>query len=113
MHRTLSIAAAKARFAELIRLAERGETILLTRHGRPAARLVPLAGSGGALEETHEPVAGERPDDADPLAVESRRRDLERFFEELVWPRASSRDLGKGVDHREREEILRGGGDEI
>ena len=35
------MAEAKARFAELVRLAEDGDEIVLTRHGHPAAKLVP------------------------------------------------------------------------
>lgn len=35
----IAIADAKARFADLIRRAEAGENIVLTRHGKPVARL--------------------------------------------------------------------------
>lgn len=35
----IAIADAKARFADLIRRAESGESIVLTRHGKPVARL--------------------------------------------------------------------------
>jgi len=41
MHAT--VAEAKARLAEFIRRAEGGEEIVLTRHGRPVARLSPAA----------------------------------------------------------------------
>ena len=34
---------AKARLTELVRRAEAGEEIVLTRHGKPAARIVPAA----------------------------------------------------------------------
>lgn len=34
---------AKTRFAELLRRAEKGERIVITRHGRPVAQLVPIA----------------------------------------------------------------------
>ena len=37
----VSIADAKARFAEIIRRAEGGEEIVLTRHGRAVAHLTP------------------------------------------------------------------------
>lgn len=37
----VTIAEAKAKFAELIRRAESGEDITLTRHGRPVAHLTP------------------------------------------------------------------------
>jgi prevent-host-death family protein len=33
--------AAKAQFAELLDEVERGETVVITRHGKPIARLVP------------------------------------------------------------------------
>lgn len=32
---------AKAQFAELLDQVERGETVVITRHGKPVARLVP------------------------------------------------------------------------
>ena len=32
---------AKAQFAELLDEVERGETVIITRHGKPVARLVP------------------------------------------------------------------------
>lgn len=38
---TLSLHEAKARFSELVRRAETGEQISLTRHGRVVAQLVP------------------------------------------------------------------------
>ncbi len=40
----IAIADAKARLADLIRRAEAGESIVLTRHGKPVAR---LTGAGG------------------------------------------------------------------
>jgi prevent-host-death family protein len=43
MGRYVSIAEAKAKFASVVARAEAGETIVLTRNGRPVARLVPLA----------------------------------------------------------------------
>lgn len=39
----ISVTAAKAQLTELVRRAEAGEEIVLTRHGKPAARLVPAA----------------------------------------------------------------------
>ena len=32
---------AKSRLAELLRVVERGETVVITRHGKPVAHLVP------------------------------------------------------------------------
>ena len=38
----VSLSDAKARLTELVRKAEAGEEVVLTRHGRPAARIVPV-----------------------------------------------------------------------
>ena len=38
----ISLTAAKAQLTELVRRAEAGEEVILTRHGRPAARLLPV-----------------------------------------------------------------------
>lgn len=40
---SVSIFDAKAQFSALVARAEAGEEITISRHGRPAARLVPLA----------------------------------------------------------------------
>ena len=40
---------AKTHLAELLDRVGRGETIIITRHGVPAARLVPIAGVQGKL----------------------------------------------------------------
>ena len=45
----IPVAEAKARFADLIRRAEAGEEIELTRYGRPVARLVATPGQAGGL----------------------------------------------------------------
>ena len=37
----ISVTEAKAQLTELVRRAENGESIVLTRHGKPAVRLVP------------------------------------------------------------------------
>ena len=39
----ISIAQAKASFAALVAKAEAGEDVIVTRNGRPVARLVPMA----------------------------------------------------------------------
>lgn len=39
----VSLTDAKARLTDLVRRAEEGEDVVLTRHGRPAARLVPVS----------------------------------------------------------------------
>jgi prevent-host-death family protein len=38
----VSVTAAKAQLTELVRRAEAGDEIVLTRHGHPAVRLVPV-----------------------------------------------------------------------
>ena len=50
------IAEVKKRLCELVDLVESGETVIILRHGRPAARLVPLPGRG-------KPWRVEKPDD--------------------------------------------------
>ena len=39
----ISLSDAKARLTDLVRQAEAGEEVVLTRHGKPAARIVPMA----------------------------------------------------------------------
>lgn len=38
----MSVSDAKGQLTELVRLAENGEEVILTRHGHPAVRLVPF-----------------------------------------------------------------------
>ena len=38
----ISVTDAKAQLTELVRRAEAGEEVVLTRHGKPAARIVPV-----------------------------------------------------------------------
>jgi len=52
MAETLGVYDAKARFSELIDRAERGEETVVTRHGRPVARVAPLSGLRRSPEET-------------------------------------------------------------
>lgn len=42
----IPIAEAKAKFSELVKRAEAGEEVLVTRHGKVVARLLPPAGAG-------------------------------------------------------------------
>jgi prevent-host-death family protein len=39
----VSVSEAKTRLTDLVRRAEAGDEVILTRHGRPAVRLVPVA----------------------------------------------------------------------
>lgn len=52
MAETIGVFDAKARFSELVERAERGEEIVVTRHGRPVARVAPLAKAQRTPEET-------------------------------------------------------------
>lgn len=46
----VSVTDAKARLTDLIRRAEAGDEVILTRHGQPAVRLVPAASTLGSEE---------------------------------------------------------------
>ena len=39
----ISVTEAKSRLTDLVRRAEAGDEVVLTRHGQPAARIVPIA----------------------------------------------------------------------
>ena len=43
LSRTLSAAQAKARFSDCVRRAEEGDPVVITRHGKPVAALVPAS----------------------------------------------------------------------
>jgi prevent-host-death family protein len=43
MAKSVSAAEAKARFADCLRTAEMGKSVVITRHGKPVAALVPAA----------------------------------------------------------------------
>jgi prevent-host-death family protein len=49
----VNIAEAKARLSQLVDLAERGEDVVLARHGRPVARIVRLAERDGESYPEH------------------------------------------------------------
>jgi prevent-host-death family protein len=46
----ISVTAAKAQLTELVRRAEAGDEVVLTRHGEPAVRLVPCRARVGPAE---------------------------------------------------------------
>ncbi len=48
MHRTIQASEAKARLLQLLDDVERGESVTITRHGRPIARLEPEPGRRGS-----------------------------------------------------------------
>ena len=47
----ITVSDAKAQLTDLVRRAERGEEIVLTRHGHAAVRLVPVAAKPTAAEK--------------------------------------------------------------
>lgn len=50
--RQVGVYDAKTQLPRLLEDVERGETITITRHGKPVARLVPVRSSGRSAEET-------------------------------------------------------------
>ena len=89
-----------------------GQTVVLTRHGRPVAKLVPVAGSKGAelragMSEVHEQIADY---DAEPAAIVSsvraRQAALMRLLEKEIWPQIPPDLIGRGPTKKEREELL-------
>ena len=53
MSRTCGAFEAKTHFSQLLELAEKGETITITRHGKPVAKLVPAVDEA-AVRRRHE-----------------------------------------------------------
>ena len=104
---------AKAHFAECVREAEAGRSIVLTRHGRAVARLEPIRdsrlgdGERDLPEDVADPatlyVATSPPAFRSPAA---RRAALRRHLVEEIWPRIPKELLTRGITKREREEIL-------
>ena len=114
-----SLGSAKAHFAECVRAVEKGQAIVLTRHGRPVARLVPFEEPDGYAEwepgarsqheasELHERLAEyEERVAITGRSVEARRDVLERLLEREIWPQIPQELIGKGPSKYEREEIL-------
>jgi prevent-host-death family protein len=116
--RDRSLGEAKAHFAECVRAAESGQSIVLTRHGRPVAKLVPyetpdptenqaVAGRRGGPSEVREPLANyDEPTHGPGRQSEAKRAELERLLEEEIWPQIPEGMIGKGPSKGEREQIL-------
>ena len=103
--RRVAIGQAKAHFANLVRGAERGVTVILTRHGRPVARLCPVAPAPGA-EVAEGPAIYDSEPPGRSLGAEARRAAMERLLANEVWSRIPADQLGKAPDRAERETIL-------
>lgn len=67
--RTVSIKEAKNRLPEVVRLAESGERVTITRNGKPVADLVPHAVQGGLNMKA--------------LAEYKRKHGIKRFFADV------------------------------
>jgi len=119
--KTVSLADAKAHFAECVRGVEKGQSIGLTRHGRPVARLVPLAPSASEgdaewsldgdrrqqANEVRERLAEYEPRPTASLSnPQARRAALQRLLEGEIWPQIPREMVGRGPTRKEREEIL-------
>ena len=53
----VSVTDAKAQLTDLVRRAEAGEEVVLTRHGQPTIRLVPVAKRKPTVEEKRRALA--------------------------------------------------------
>jgi prevent-host-death family protein len=87
--RTVGAYEAKTRFGELLREVENGETIIVTRHGFPVARLSPMAKEAddvaAAMEEIHRFRREHRPTLGESLYASSSKRDVSRMGGILRW----------------------------
>ena len=66
------IAQVKKQLCELVDRVEAGESIIILRHGRPAARLVPMPGRGKPwrVEQPDDPAAYKNIDTDEPILEE-------------------------------------------
>jgi prevent-host-death family protein len=120
-----AIADAKAHFAECIRQAEAGVETVLTRHGRPVARIVPCEGDGRVLTVHQTRSSDSRssrqgapagdvgeiatPDATTPQPFRSeraKRQALRELLEREIWPRVPEHLRGQELTKTEREKIL-------
>jgi prevent-host-death family protein len=53
---TVGASEARTRLANLIRAAERGDTVIITRHGKPVAQLVPIKDERARVAEAMESI---------------------------------------------------------
>ena len=104
--RRVPIGRAKAHFADLVRRAERGESVVLTRHGRAVARIGPVEGLPTVAEISERPAVYDTDAPEAHLDGDARRSAIERLLAAEVWSRIPADQLGKAPDKRERERIL-------
>jgi prevent-host-death family protein len=53
---TVGASEARTRLANLIRAVERGDTVIITRHGKPVAQLVPIKDERARVAEAMESI---------------------------------------------------------
>ncbi|HXC56801.1 MAG TPA: type II toxin-antitoxin system prevent-host-death family antitoxin [Rhizomicrobium sp.] len=95
--RTVSVKDGKNRFSELVRAAQGGETITITRNGEPVCEIVPYKKKGGTNWEAGEKFLRERgierlvgwvsPDFDDPLPEDFLITPLPEDFDKPKPPR--------------------------
>jgi prevent-host-death family protein len=101
-----SIGDAKARFAECIRQAEAGVETILTRHGRPVARIVASMDVIGADDEVREGATSYSATAPTFRSARARGKALRELLEDEIWPRVPEHLRGRAPNKMEREKIL-------
>jgi prevent-host-death family protein len=87
MHMLVSVSDAKGQLTELVRRAEAGDEIVLTRHGRAVARLVPVTAMPTAIDRRAilDKVRASGPKSATPGPDAARSQDF--LYDEDGLPR--------------------------
>jgi prevent-host-death family protein len=76
----LSVREAKARFAEAMAAAERGERVVLTRHGHPVVEMIPARKQGGIDWDKLEKIRRE-------LGIDPKDYELPENFDDPAFSR--------------------------
>jgi prevent-host-death family protein len=83
----ISVTEAKAQLTELVRRAEKGDEIILTRHGHAAVRLVPVKAPVGRKSRRALPEAARATGAAKAKAGPSAARSQDFLYEDDGLPR--------------------------
>ncbi len=85
MDRTLTLREANQSFSRLVREVESGDTVTVTRNGRPVARIIPTAGARRVLTAEQEAALERILTRSDNEAlIEGGKFDREALYEERV-----------------------------
>ncbi len=68
---TVGLFDAKTRLSEYVARAEAGEEVIITRHNKPVAKLVPMSAPSRAVQAAEIPPFKQRTFDMGPLLVEA------------------------------------------